>query len=157
MSRRDEPNCKNCGAPRQPGLAACRFCRTPFVANVHTQAVPCPRCSTINEWGAQKCAQCATWIVVQCVFCSALSPHHVAACLTCKEAFAGAPERLAARQAQAEQKRTMEVVGTVGGVAASFLGAMAGAALNSDWSSGDDSSGGSGGGLLGELLSGDDD
>ncbi len=132
MARTEESACKHCGAPRQPGLAACKYCRTPFVANVHRDAIPCPQCGAVNEKGAQKCAACAAWVVVQCVFCSALSPHHLPACVKCREPFAGAPERLAARQQEAQQKQTLEAVSAVGGVAATFLGALAGAALSSD-------------------------
>jgi phage FluMu protein Com len=128
--------CAHCGAPRTPGFAACKFCNTLFPRAAQTavqdNAVPCPQCKTLNEWGAQRCVKCQTWVVVQCVFCHALSPNHVPACLSCKETFAGAPERLAARQAQVDSQQRMQVVQSVGGVAASFLGAVAGAALTSN-------------------------
>jgi hypothetical protein len=123
--------CKNCGAPRQAGFAECTFCKTPFVANVAEQAIPCPKCKTLNAWGSQKCARCQSWVVVQCVFCHAISPHHLPACLGCGEAFAGAPERLAQRQAEQQHQERVQTVSSVGGVAASFLGAMAGSALTS--------------------------
>lgn len=124
-----EDICTHCGAPHTAGYAACKFCKTPFVANTQTNAIPCPRCSTLNELGAQKCVQCQTWVVVQCVFCHALSPHNAPACTHCSEAFAGAPERFAQRQSQHRVQQGLNIAGTVGNVAASFLGAAAGAGL----------------------------
>jgi hypothetical protein len=124
-----EELCQNCGAPRAAGYAACRFCKTPFVANVQTDAIPCPRCNTLNERGAQRCVQCQGWVVVQCVFCHALSPHNVPACARCGEAFAGAPQRFAERQRQQHLQQGLNIATQVGGVAASFLGAAAGAGL----------------------------
>jgi hypothetical protein len=124
-----EELCSHCGAPRAAGYAACRFCQTPFVHNTQTGAIPCPRCNTLNELGAQRCVQCQTWVVVQCVFCHALSPHNVPACTQCGEAFAGAPQRFAERQSQQHLQQGLSIAGTVGNVAASFLGAAAGAGL----------------------------
>jgi hypothetical protein len=114
-------NCRNCGAPHQPGHAVCHFCNTPLVDDLQTQAVQCPQCRTFNDWGATKCVDCGAWVVVKCVFCGNLSPHQLPACLSCKEPFAGAPERLAARNAEAEQQRTLQVVSTVGSVAVGLL------------------------------------
>jgi hypothetical protein len=119
--------CGNCCAPRQAGYAACKYCKTPFVQNAQTQAIPCAKCGTLNEMGAQKCVQCQTWIVVQCIFCHGLSPHNAAACVRCNEPFAGAPERFQQRQQQVASQRNMQMVGTVGTVAASLVGAAAGA------------------------------
>ncbi|MFT3771285.1 MAG: zinc ribbon domain-containing protein [Minicystis sp.] len=120
-----EELCTHCGAPRVAGYAACRYCKTPFVKNTQTNAIPCPRCNTLNELGAQKCVQCQTWIVVQCVFCHALSPHNTPACVKCGEAFAGAPQRFAERQSQQRLQTGLEIAGQVGNVAASVLGAAA--------------------------------
>ncbi len=129
MSQSPSP-CAHCGAPREAGYAACRYCKTPFVADTHRDAVACPQCSTLNERGAQRCVRCHTWVVVQCVFCSTLSPHHMPACVKCGEAFAGAIERFQQRKEQIESRERMKMVGTVGTVAASFLGAVAGAAIS---------------------------
>ena len=130
--------CSHCGAPRAPGYAACKFCNTVFAREKQTSlqenAVPCPGCRTLNEWGAQKCVQCHAWVVVQCLFCSSLSPHHVPACLKCQETFAGAPERFQQRQQQQQGQQRMQVFSTVGTVAASFLGAAAGVAVSGAWS-----------------------
>jgi hypothetical protein len=134
MSRPDEL-CANCGAPRAAGYAACRFCNTPFVADTQTQAIPCPRCKTLNEMGAQRCVQCQAWVVVQCVFCHALSPHNLPACSKCGEAFAGAPDRFASRQHDQQLQQGLSIATQVGGVAASFLGAAVGAGLFTDHSS----------------------
>ncbi len=127
--RMAEELCTHCGAPRAAGYAACKFCKTPFVQNTQTGAIPCPRCNTLNEMGVQRCVQCQTWVVVQCVFCHALSPHNVPGCLKCGEAFAGAPQRLADRERQQHLQQGLNIAGTVGNVAASFLGAAAGAGL----------------------------
>src|SRR5690349_2927316 len=110
--------CTHCGAPRVAGYAACKFCKTPFasVQNTQTHAIPCPRCNTLNELGVQKCVQCQTWIVVQCVFCHSLSPHNAAACQKCGEAFAGAPQRFAERQSQQRLQTGLNIAGQVGSV-----------------------------------------
>lgn len=123
--------CTHCGAPRAAGYAACKFCKTPYphVKNTQTNAIPCPRCNTLNEVGQQKCVQCQTWIVVQCVFCHALSPHNMAACSKCGEAFAGAPQRFQERQSQQRLQTGLNIAGQVGNVAASVLGAAAVAGL----------------------------
>jgi hypothetical protein len=127
-----EELCTHCGAPRVAGYAACKFCKTPFVANTQTNAIPCPRCNTLNEMGSQRCVQCQAWVVVQCVFCHALSPHNLSACAHCGEAFAGAPQRLQERQHQQTVQQGLQVAGSVGNVAASFLGAAAGAGMFSN-------------------------
>jgi hypothetical protein len=142
--------CPNCGAPRTAGLAECRFCKTPLVANTQEEAVPCPSCGALCEWGSQQCAVCHAWVVVECVFCHALSPHHLSNCLSCGEAFAGAPERFEERKRAAALEQGLHIASTVGGVAASFLGAMAGSAILSE------ASHHHGGGLL-DVLTGDDD
>jgi hypothetical protein len=131
-----EDLCPHCGAPRVAGFAACKFCKTPFVKNTQTNAIPCPRCNTLNEMGGQKCVQCQAWIVVQCVFCHALSPHNAPACLSCHEAFAGAPQRLQQRQQQQHVQQGIQIASSVGGVLAPFLGAAAGAALGGSHSHG---------------------
>src|SRR5947199_274485 len=125
MSERND-TCTCCGAPPTPGYAACKFCGTVFAraqqASIQENAIPCPTCRTLNEWGAQRCVQCQAWVVVQCLFCSAISPCHVPACLQCHEAFAGAPERVQQRQQQQQGAQRMAMLDTVGNVAASFLG-----------------------------------
>ena len=172
--------CAHCGAPRAPGYGACKFCGTVFArarqTSTQENVVPCPSCRTVNEWGAQRCVKCQAWVVVQCLFCSSLSPHHVPACLRCQEAFAGAPERFQQRQAHQQGQERMQVLGTVGNVAASFLGAAAGMAVGGAWSSGhgysneayrhrghhgsydnDSSSGSNEGGFFSSILGGDSD
>jgi hypothetical protein len=129
MSEAAEELCAHCGAPRTAGWASCKFCKTPFVKDTQTAAIPCPRCNTLNELGVQKCVQCQAWVVVQCVFCHALSAHNAPACTHCGEAFAGAPERFAERQRAQHLQQGLQIAGTVGNVAASFLGAAAGAGL----------------------------
>jgi hypothetical protein len=125
--------CETCGAPAQPGVVKCFYCGRPVSKEAADSAIPCPQCKELNVWGAQRCVKCQTWIVVQCIFCGAISPHTVSACMGCNEAFAGAPERKAARdtavaqqQAAVQNQQNVQTAVQVGGVAASFLGAMAG-------------------------------
>lgn len=113
--------CDNCGAAKTPGLATCTYCSRPFVADLANRAVPCWKCKAYNDWGVLQCAKCDAQVVIQCLFCSALSPHHVPGCLRCKEAFAGMRERHAARQQQAQ----LAQVAQVGSAVASVLGAAA--------------------------------
>jgi hypothetical protein len=124
--------CPNCTAPREAGAVICKFCQTPLVRDVATEAVKCPQCGTYSDIRATNCSKCRAWVVVKCIFCSAVSPHHFPACTRCGEAFAGAMERWQARKEQAESAQRMQMISTVGGVAAAFLGAATGAAISSD-------------------------
>ena len=130
------PTCSSCGGPDDGEFVICKFCKRALSAEIAQAAIPCPRCRTLCRWGKQKCGACATWLVVSCVFCGALSPHNQSACLTCHEAFAGAPQRKAQREAQARQQQEVQTFGTVGNVAASFLGALAGGAVGSSFGGG---------------------
>lgn len=121
--------CAHCGAPDAGDLVLCRFCNRAVSAEAQASAIPCPSCRTANRWGKQRCARCQGWIVVSCVFCGSISPCNQAACLQCAEPFAGAPGRKAALEQQQRQARIGEAVSTWGGVAASFLGAAAGAVI----------------------------
>jgi len=118
--------CDNCGAGKTPGLATCKFCGRPFVADLNARAVPCWKCKAHNDWGVLACTKCGVHVVVQCLFCQSLSPHHIPACLRCNETFAGMAERFAAKK----RAQTMSQVAQVGSVVASALGsaALAGAA-----------------------------
>jgi hypothetical protein len=157
------PRCPSCGAPDDGEFAYCKFCKSAFSPEILRSAIPCPRCRAACRWGKQKCGACQSWIVVSCVFCGALSPYNQQGCLSCREPFAGAPERKAQRQQQAQHRENMQVAGTVGNVAASFLGAMVGAELGSGggWGSsswGNDSPpAGGDGGFWGGGASGSDD
>lgn len=177
--------CPNCTAPREAGAVVCKFCQTPLVRDVATEAVKCLQCGTYSDIRATNCSKCKAWVVVKCVFCGGVSPHHFAACVHCREAFAGAVERWQARKDQAESAQRMQMLSSVGGVAAAFLGAAAGAALSNDgggfvasrhhhghrhrdddsgssWTDvfdgdGDSQPGGTGGNLMDSLLTSDDD
>lgn len=176
--------CPNCTAPREAGAVVCKFCQTPLVRDIAKEAVKCPQCGTYCDIRATNCVKCKAWVVVKCVFCSALSPHHLSSCSRCGETFAGAMERWQARKDQAESAQRMQMISSVGGVAAAFLGAAAGAALSGDdhvthrhahrhrhhhdddsgsswtdvFTDNDDSPpGGSGGGLMDSILTGDDE
>ena len=72
---------------------------------MHTRPIACPRCAFACAWGTQRCPRCQTWVVVDCVFCGALSPHDQAACLACREPFSGAM----ARKQQRAQRRAIAV------------------------------------------------
>jgi hypothetical protein len=135
--------CQTCGAPDPGDLVHCKYCRQPVSAEAQRTAIPCPRCSVQNRWGKQTCAQCQAWLVVSCVFCGAVSPHNVPSCLQCNEAFAGAPQRKAAMEAQQRQQQDMQMMSSVGSVVAPFLGAALGAAAGSALSGGSDWSGSS--------------
>lgn len=124
--------CPNCTAPREAGLVICRFCNTPFVKDVQAEAVKCLQCGTYSDIRATNCAKCKAWVVVKCIFCGSLSPHHYAACSNCREVFSGAAERWQARQQQVADAQRMQMISSVGGVAAAFLGAAAGAALTGE-------------------------
>ena len=134
-----QAQCASCGAPESGELVYCRYCSAPLSAEILANAIPCPRCRTACRWGRQHCGACQAWIVVSCVFCGALSPCNLQACLQCHEVFAGAPERRAQREQQARgehpqqaNQETLQIVGTVGSIAASFLGAIVGAELGDD-------------------------
>ena len=111
----------------------CHFCRQAISAEILAKAIPCPnpQCRTQNRYGRQKCVACQAWVVVSCVFCGALSPCNLSNCLQCNEAFAGAVERKQAIQSQQQHASNMQAVGTWGGVAAAFAGAVVGAELGS--------------------------
>ena len=123
------PTCPSCGSPDDGELVICKFCKRPYSAEIAQTAIPCPRCGVQCRWGKQRCGACGTWIVVSCIFCGALSPHNQSGCLSCHEAFAGAPQRKAQRDASVHQQQNVQTYGMVGNVAASFLGAMAGSAV----------------------------
>lgn len=124
--------CPNCTAPREAGAVVCKFCQTVLVRDVANEAVKCPQCGTYSDIRATNCTKCKAWVVVKCVFCGGVSPHHFPSCSHCGEAFAGAVERWQARKEQADSAQRMQMLSTVGGVAAAFLGAATGAALSSD-------------------------
>ena len=139
--------CVNCGAPDPGEVVTCRYCKQAVSAATAETAIPCPnpQCRTLCRWGKQRCPQCQAWIVVSCVFCGALSPHSVSACLQCNEAFVGAAQRKHMREMQHAQAHQAQQVGVWGNVAASFLGAAAGsvigAAVDGDFDVGDDDGG----------------
>lgn len=128
----DEAACSLCGAPDDGEFVVCRFCAHPFSEEASQNAIPCPRCGIACRWGKQKCGRCQAWLVVSCVFCGAFSPYNVANCLQCGEAFAGAAQRKAAVESQRETQEAMNVVSTVGSVAAPLLGIALGAVLSRD-------------------------
>lgn len=169
-----EPNagaalCANCGAPDGGELVLCRYCAQAVSAEAQASAIPCPnpQCRTLCRWGKQNCVKCKTWLVVSCVFCGSLSPHNVSNCLSCREAFAGAPQRKAQMEASRQQQQNMQNAQVWGNLAIGALGVAGGIAASSSWSSGSSDSGGglfdsfssddSGGGFsAGEAFSSDD-
>lgn len=52
--------------------------------------------------------------------------------MSCREAFVGARERIAARQQQISHQQNAEIASAVAPAAASFLGAMVGAMIDFD-------------------------
>ena len=126
-------HCASCGAPDDGESVICKYCQRPISQEAQAHAIPCPKCRVPNRWGKQQCSACQTWIVVACVFCGAISPHNQQACMACREPFAGAVERKAQRQQQHAHQQSMQTLGTVGNIAASFLGAAAGAHFGSSY------------------------
>jgi hypothetical protein len=118
--------CTSCGAPDDGELVICKFCQRPLSEEILRWAIPCPRCANKNRWGKQRCLGCGVWIVVSCLFCGALSPCSMPACLACKEPFAGAAERRAAQARAVQQREVASAVNTWGPLAGGFLGAIAG-------------------------------
>jgi len=57
--------------------------------------------------------------------------------MRCNEAFAGAAQRKAQMEQHRQHQQNMQAASTWGHVAASFLGAAAGVAVSSSWSSSD--------------------
>jgi hypothetical protein len=131
------PTCANCGAPDPGELVICKFCKQAVSAEASRTAIPCPnpQCRTLCRWGKQKCVQCQAWLVVSCVFCGAISPHNISNCMQCNEAFAGAPQRKAQLEQQRQHQQNMQNANVWGNIAASFLGAAAGAAVSHSWDS----------------------
>lgn len=102
-------DCENCGAPRVPGLASCDYCRHPYPG-----AAPGPKCracDVVNLAGSMACGRCRMPLARACLFCGGASPLDAAACRHCREAFAGAQERIAQREAAARSKRNAELLG----------------------------------------------
>lgn len=105
-----EGGCVNCGAPGFSGLAACDYCGHAYAG---MQPGPrCVACDVINVAGAMACARCRVAISQSCLFCGRASPLDAAACRHCREAFAGAVERKAQRDAAVRHKRYMDFAGT---------------------------------------------
>jgi len=127
--------CANCGAPDGGELVICRFCARAVSAEAQASAIPCPnpQCRALCRWGKQNCRECKTWLVVSCVFCGSLSPHNISNCLSCREAFAGAPERKAQIHAQHQHRQNMQNAQVWGGLAIGVLGVAA----SSDFDFGD--------------------
>lgn len=124
--------CMSCGAPEDTSLVTCKFCQRPYNAELARSAIACPGCKALNRWGMQKCVSCQGWIVVACVFCGAVSPCNAVSCVKCNEAFAGAPQRKAMLDQQRQQQEAMQMVGTVGSVAAPILGGVLGGILEAE-------------------------
>ena len=78
---------------REAGLVACKFCNTPFVRDIAAEAVQCLQCGTYSDIRMTNCVKCKAWVVVKCIFCGGVSPHHYPACAHCREPFSGAAER----------------------------------------------------------------
>jgi hypothetical protein len=126
--------CNTCGAPDSGELVTCKYCKQAVSAEAQRTAIPCPNpsCRVSCRWGKQKCGQCQAWLVVSCLFCGSLSPHNISNCMQCNEAFAGAAQRMAARQQQQQHQQNMQQANVLGNVAATFAGAALGVALSDD-------------------------
>lgn len=92
-----------------PGLLACSYCTRPYAGRAGTGGITCPDCADVNARGRSTCATCGKPLVHGCVFCGGASPLECAQCVSCGEAFAGAVERKAQRDAQAKQEQMMNL------------------------------------------------
>lgn len=125
--------CNSCGAPARPGVITCEFCENPVNPEAAKRAIGCRQCATLNVETAQQCLKCKAWLVVQCLFCNAVSRHDLPGCASCREPFAGAAERRAARDAEVRRQQMLQTVGAVAPIAGSLLGGVAGAFLGSSF------------------------
>ncbi len=114
----------------------CEFCENPVSPEAAKRAIGCKQCSTLNVETAQQCIKCKGWLVVQCLFCNAISRHDLPGCASCREPFAGAAERKAARDAQLRNQQLMQTAGVVAPIAGSLLGGLAGAFLGNSFGGG---------------------
>jgi hypothetical protein len=103
-----ESICETCGAPHTAGLAACVFCKTPYVKG--ESGVTCPKCGSVNAGSNADCVSCHESLLRPCIFCGGASPLSAAECVRCHEAFAGAAERKRARDEEQRQAQVVRVV-----------------------------------------------
>ncbi|MFK7988753.1 MAG: bL32 family ribosomal protein [Sandaracinaceae bacterium] len=102
-------SCDNCGAPEDPGLVACSYCDVAYPGA--PPGVDCPTCGDDNRPHRMACASCGETLLQGCLFCGAASSLAVAACGRCGEAFDGARERKAGRDAAQKQQQMMGLAG----------------------------------------------
>lgn len=112
--------CATCGAAVDPGLVACSYCQTPYPGA--PRGIDCPACGDDNRPHMVACATCNASLVRGCVFCGGAASIALASCPRCGEAFAGAEERKAAREAQQRQQQMLGIAQT----GLSMLGQAAG-------------------------------
>lgn len=112
--------CATCGAATNPGLVACSYCETPYPGA--PRGIDCPHCGDDNRPHLAQCATCNGSLVRGCIFCGSASSIALAGCGRCGEAFAGAEERKAAREAQQKQQQMIGLAQT----GLSMLGQAAG-------------------------------
>ncbi len=149
--------CDNCGAPHEDGLAACAFCDLPIVGR--SSGIRCPSCSELNTADRRSCAECGVAFTKGCVFCGKVAFLTATACPGCNEAFVGAEQRRADREAHQKQQQTMNLAQQGLGALTGFASSSAGQGLI-DSLTGHHSQGGShqpqaqsgGTGLLGQLF-----
>lgn len=83
---RDALHCSGCGAGRQPGESACRFCQTAFAAEDLARSTVCPSCFSRITDAARFCDHCGTGIAavlaageatrLTCPVCADTNLHH---------------------------------------------------------------------------------
>lgn len=100
-------SCGTCGAPPLGGLVACSYCQTPYAGA--PRGVSCPACGDDNHPHNAACARCGGSLQRGCIFCGAASSIALASCSRCGEAFAGARDRKADREAAARQQQMMGI------------------------------------------------
>jgi hypothetical protein len=127
MSEAPKSMCQNCGAPHEDGLAACAFCDMPIMGR--SSGVRCPACSELNTADRRTCAECGAQFTKGCVFCGKVAFLTATACPGCNEAFVGAEQRKATRDARAKQQGQMNLASQGLGAVTSFAASQAGQSL----------------------------
>jgi hypothetical protein len=89
---------------------ACSYCQTAYPGA--PRGLSCPTCGDDNHPHNVACARCNGSLQRDCIFCGAASSIAVPACTRCGEAFAGARDRKAEREAAARRQQMMGIAAT---------------------------------------------
>ncbi len=124
MSEQHVGVCETCGAPRNPGLVACSYCDTAYPGA--PSGVDCPSCGDGNRPHLVACASCGASLMRSCIFCGGATSIAYPGCSRCGEAFEGAAERKAAREAAQKHQQMIGLAQTGLSVLGQVAGSRAG-------------------------------